>query len=1623
MTMDGCAWTLYILLLLGCLQGEMGQPRPRHTGQSPDGLHNLMRRHCPSGFFGYRCRFRCRCLGNEECNKVTGTCLRGCAQGFWGPGCQLANRCYYNGQQRNYMGTVNLTEEGVQCQAWSARYPHDHTYKPVDFPDGEFPENFCRTTTDSSKPWCYSRSYRKRWGYCSIVNCGCPVGLFGHNCAKMCHCHDKTEKCDSILGMCRSGCDKGWTGFDCQTPAKCQSNRYGWACESQCHCQSDKHCHRFNGPDPECQCKEGYFNPPACEPVTKPHIEEFTSEKVNPGQQVVFNCTVSAFPVPAADEIRLQVPDGRQAILTRSVDVPSYGPYTRKNTFKVSYVHSGERYRCVVQGVAGTADKVLYSQVYELPRMNSPPGVLHGSITAHNATVEWRRWNPDRGDPGDPDILWYSVQVRGAGETSYRLAGIVYHTFCRDKCHFVLTKLHPNTRYSVYVSVRRDGEGGDGPPGPMIHLTTKCAVPSLPPAVGKLTTSLQYNFSQPLTRVMISWNPPPRNSINCNHIAKYAVVLSPAPDLGQPRIWNLPATNSRRLTIPGLMPFTKYCATVTFTTDGGFQSPASEKECAVTPQTIPPPPTNLKSVRITSRTVTMSWLRPDPPNGNITLYHIIYWEFNTTNTTTLKLQSDARYVEYTTMDLKPFSSYQIQVEAVNAAGTGKASSVLTVHTEEDVPGQVKDLHNVSRSERSIALQWQPPTLPGGRILHYTVGCDAQNTLLGRVANSYMQRKLDSGSESHTARELSPATQYLCFVKAHTSKGPGPAATLLVWTLAGDPRKPIAPVLKSLTDTTVTIDIHHSGDLSVSFYRLIVERLKEPDAASGVHHKQKRNSLLHLKHLNVTFGKAERLGLSAYVTAQLPSHEVSGSFTVGDNQTYEGFFNAPLQRDTAYDIWLVAFSEVDGTLKESFAKTESPVVVRALKAPPSASHMPVILGVLIVFVLLILTFAILLLLWKRRHMTPDEREKAELPSFGPTIFPEPDIAPPPTPISEGVCLYSALGAGSTEVEPLLEASSDHPVESDPVYSNVGAGLTMAPIKVEDLWDYIRNNKSNNMEGLKREHKMLPAGLTATCEVARREENKMKNRYGNIIAYDHTRVLLDPENDDFTDDYINANYINGYSRPRVYIAAQGPCLPTIKDIWRMIWKENSKTLIMLTNLTETGKKKCEQYWPEEGCEEYGSISVQLLDTDELPDFTIRAFLLSKGGQSKYVKQFHFTTWPDHGVPRFGHSLLLFRQKIRAFDSLDNGPVVVHCSAGVGRTGTYICIDTQLERARAEGILDVHNFVQFMRTQRVNMVQSFEQYMFVYDSLLEALICGDTTVSSHAFPEVYNDLCLFDPDIGKTKLEEQFEILKLLSTTIERDESTTALLPNNIFKNRCKNIVPANRCRPYLMTPYEGCNDYINAVFLNGYKRKDGLVATQMPLPNTVTDFWRLIYDHNCHTIVMLNDLDNNDETCEQYWTEDACGVSYGPFIVETTTQIRSDASFTLRDFTLTNGNMAQESPRSIRQFQFHMWLDSASVPTSGRAFLELVDAVEKWHEQTGEMPITVHCMNGSSRCGLLCAVLYILERMRKDKEVDVFQAVKQLRLNRTQFIDNMEQYKFCHDVLLEHLSRPSWPIKQS
>ncbi|XP_014783728.1 receptor-type tyrosine-protein phosphatase T isoform X3 [Octopus bimaculoides] len=1542
---------------------------------------------CSSQYFGYKCKFKCHCQRDEPCDKLDGTCYSGCADDYWGPGCQLSKNCYYNGNIKQYMGKKSVTANLYTCKKWEDQ----DIYKPEHFADKVYPENYCRVTHDSKKNWCYTTDRKMRWDYCNVKDCKCIAGRFGNNCEKECHCKDPDEVCNSILGHCTSGCALGWTNPDCQKEEACPANTYGWDCSQKCYCRDPSNCHRLRGPLPSCECKEGYFNRPNCQRVTKPRIVDFKNKRVNPGEYTVFNCTISAFPTPRRNDITLRSSVKKQITLSESHELKTF-KNSRANIFKVNSVAKNEKYTCYMDGESGKTSLTIPVDLYEPPVLRSKPVVPRNKISATNMTIEWTPWNQRNGDIGDPPILWYTIWVKTAAETNFRMMGLIYHTFCREKrvCSHIIQELRPSTRYKIYIVTRRDGDGGSGPPGPSIFAKTLCSKPDLPPKVGQLLSAPQYNISYPKTKITITWTDPPIGSWNCDSITIYLIRFTSLKYGIAPRVIKREGNTAKFLTIQDLEPATTYCVDLMFHTNKGFISPYSDRKCVTTPETKPPPPKNLMLKKRLSTSVVVSWEQPDNPRGNITKYRIMYWGISST-AIGLEVKSSRYYNEYTITGLKPYTIYKLQVRSINGAGIGQSGEVLSFTTDQSLPGPVGMFKNISRTFNSITLQWSEPPHPNGNILFFMLSCHSADSMMKNKPYSGGVFKIPSKVFTQTVENLHPATEYDCSINASTSKGSGQRRQLIVWTKGKAPLTPHNPKIINHSDNSVTVELKPRYDKDISFYRLIVERI------TNDHGRKKRSLPAKIADVTADYYSALNSNDNCYVTAQFPPSNVRSPFMIGDNLTYSNYFNGPLQPDYAYNIWFGAFSTVDGAIQKSFAKTSAPLNMRRVDSVSPSSHISVIIGVIVVFVFLIITFAILLMIWRRKHLTA-EREKADMPSFGPTILPEPDTSPPSTPIGKNVQAIFSKAAVTTDT-------------NEPVYGNLG--VTIPSVKVEDLWDYIKRNKENDMEGLKNEYKLTPAGLTAKCDVAKKTENKMKNRYGNIVAYDHTRVKLNIE-DDPHDDYINANYIDGYEKEKAYIAAQGPNRSTLNDIWRMVWQENSKTIIMLTNPTETGKRKCDQYWPDEGTQVSSGISIECLNVDKLPDFTIRTFLLQMNGVSKIVKQFHYTTWPDHGVPKFGNSLILFRQKIRAFDRLDNGPVIVHCSAGVGRTGTYIAIDAQLEQAREEGIVDVHNFVQHMRRQRVNMVQTLEQYVFVYDVLLEALLCGDTTICCDSFPSFYASLCEFDPSIGKSKLEEQFEILRLISATMDRDESTSALRPENIFKNRCKNITPANRCRPYLTTPADESNDYINAVFLNSYKKRDAFIVTQMTLPNTVVDFWRLIYDHNSSTIVMLNEIDEKDESCEMYWTLDTCGENYGPFIVETTAEIKSHPSITVRDFTITNTRNPQEAPRIVRQFHFHRWSEGDNFPNSKLALVELLDMVEKWQHETGDsLPVTVHCMNGASRSGLYCAISCVLERINAEKEVDVFQAVKQLRLNRSQLVDNYEQFRFCHEVALEYI----------
>lgn len=239
-----------------------------------------------------------------------------------------------------------------------------------------------------------------------------------------------------------------------------------------------------------------------------------------------------------------------------------------------------------------------------------------------------------------------------------------------------------------------------------------------------------------------------------------------------------------------------------------------------------------------------------------------------------------------------------------------------------------------------------------------------------------------------------------------------------------------------------------------------------------------------------------------------------------------------------------------------------------------------------------------------------------------------------------------------------------------------------------------------------------------------ENRGKNRYNNILPYDSTRVKLSYVDDDPCSDYINASYIPGNNFRREYIATQGPLPGTKDDFWKMVWEQNVHNVVMVTQCVEKGRVKCDHYWPfDQDPLYYGDLIVQMLSESVLPEWTIREFNIyseEQLGFSRLVRQFHYTVWPDHGVPETTQSLIQFVRTVRDYvnRTSGSGPTVVHCSAGVGRTGTFIVLDRVLQQLDAKDTVDIYSAVFDLRLHRSHMVQTEVQYAYLHQCVRDVL-----------------------------------------------------------------------------------------------------------------------------------------------------------------------------------------------------------------------------------------------------------------------------------------------------------------
>uniref|UniRef100_A0A4X2LPP0 protein-tyrosine-phosphatase n=1 Tax=Vombatus ursinus TaxID=29139 RepID=A0A4X2LPP0_VOMUR len=991
-------------------------------------------------------------------------------------------------------------------------------------------------------------------------------------------------------------------------------------------------------------------------------------------------------------------------------------------------------------------------------------------------------------------------------------------------------------------------------------------------------------------------------------------------------------------------------------------------------------PQNVEIVDIRSRQLTLQW---EPFGYTVTRCHsynltVQYqYVFN-------QQQYEAEEViqtssHYTLRGLRPFMTIQLRLVLSNPEGKME-SEELVVQTEEDVPGAVP-LESIQGGpfEEKIYVQWKPPNETNGLITLYEINYKAVGSLDPNADLSSQRGKVFKlrNETHHLFVGLYPGTTYSFTIKASTSKGFGPPITTRIATKISAPSMPEYDTDSPLneTDTTITVILD-------SLHYFAAE----------------------LKPVN------------------LP---VTQPFTVGDNKTYNGYWNAPLSPLKSYSIYFQALSKANGETKINCvrlatkgASTQNSNAVEPEKQVDNTVKMAGVIAGLLMFVIILLGAMLTI---KRRKLAKKQKEtqSSTQREMGPVATTDKATTKLSTARNEeGFSSstqdvngfrspshghhYKQLVGDSLLCLPLSETGSSrgelaqptltiqtHPYRScEPVEMSYPRDQFQPAIRVADLLQHITQMKRGQGYGFKEEYEALPEGQTASWDTAKEDENRNKNRYGNIISYDHSRVRLLMLDGDPHSDYINANYID-----------VSPMQETVKDFWRMIWQENSASVVMVTNLVEVGRVKCVRYWPDD-TEVYGDIKVSLIETEPLAEYVIRTFTVQKKGyhEIREIRLFHFTSWPDHGVPCYATGLLGFVRQVKFLNPPEAGPIVVHCSAGAGRTGCFIAIDIMLDMAENEGVVDIFNCVRELRSQRVNLVQTEEQYVFVHDAILEACLCGNTAIPVCEFRSIYYNISRLDPQTNSSQIKDEFQTLNIVTPRVRPEDCSIGLLPRNHDKNRSMEVLPLDRCLPFLISVDGESSNYINAALMD--------VSTFLPNPHCSPscrlDERRQVVGASSGTLVILEPTYSSPLSPQEYWPEKT-SCCYGPIQVEFVSA-DIDEDIINRIFRICNMARPQDGYRIVQHLQYIGWPAYRDTPPSKRSLLKVVRRLEKWQEQYDgrDGRTVVHCLNGGGRSGTFCAICSVCEMIQQQNIIDVFHIVKTLRNNKSNMVETLVSF---------------------
>ncbi|XP_050162416.1 receptor-type tyrosine-protein phosphatase F isoform X11 [Myiozetetes cayanensis] len=1139
---------------------------------------------------------------------------------------------------------------------------------------------------------------------------------------------------------------------------------------------------------------------------------------------------------------------------------------------------------------------------------------------------------------------------------------------------YAVEGLKPDTLYKFRLGAR--SELGVGVYTPTIEARTAQSTPSAPPQEVECVSTSS-------TTIRVSWVPPPAQSRN-GVITQYSIAYQAVEgDDNTKHVVDGIGREHSSWEIKDLEKWTEYKVWVRAHTDVG-PGPESIPVLVRTDEDVPSaPPRKVEVESVNSTAIRVSWKLPisNKQHGQIRGYQVTYVKLENNEPRGQPVIKDVMLSEAQETvigGLLPETTYSVTVAAYTTKGDGTRSKPKVITTTGAVFAKNFRVNAVMKT--SVLLSWEVPD-------------SYKSAVPFKILYNSQSVEVDGHSMKKLISDLQPDTDY-SFVLMNRGSSAGGLQHLVSIRTAPDvlQSKPIA-TNKYIQEGKFTLTLPKvQTTVPVRWYYIVVvpadQSTSTPTARWRTPDEMELDQLLEAINQGSQSRRQRRQAdrLKPYIAAQVDV--LPETFTLGDEKNYKGFYNKPLSQDLSYRCFVLASLE-DGDTKRYAASPYSDEIVMEVASAKQQDEpeMLWVMGpVLAVILIIIIVIAILLFKRKRAH-SPSSKDEH---SIG---LKDSLLAHSSDPVEMRRLNYQTPGA-SVACCPNISSMRDHP-----------------PIPVSDLADNIDRLKANDGLKFSQEYESIDPGQQFTWENSNLEVNKPKNRYANVIAYDHSRVILTSIDGVPGSDYINANYIDGYRKQNAYIATQGPLPETLSDFWRMVWEQRTATIVMMTRLEEKSRVKCDQYWPSRGTETYGMIQVTLLDTVELATYTVRTFALYKNGSSekRELRQFQFMAWPDHGVPEYPTPILAFLRRVKACNPPDAGPMVVHCSAGVGRTGCFIVIDAMLERMKHEKTVDIYGHVTCMRSQRNYMVQTEDQYIFIHEALLEAATCGNTEVPARNLFAHIQKLTQVPPGESVTAMELEFKLLA--NSKAHTSRFISANLPCNKFKNRLVNIMPYELTRVCLQ-PIRGVegSDYINASFIDGYRQQKAYIATQGPLAETTEDFWRMLWEHNSTIVVMLTKLrEMGREKCHQYWPAER-SARYQYFVVDPMAEYNMP-QYILREFKVTDARDGQS--RTIRQFQFTDWPEQG-VPKTGEGFIDFIGQVHKTKEQFGQDgPITVHCSAGVGRTGVFITLSIVLERMRYEGVVDMFQMVKTLRTQRPAMVQTEDQYQLCYRAALEYL----------